>query len=86
MWLLYTHPTDKSKRIDLGVYLSKSPKDPYAWSNLLIIYDGPSGYSDLAYMDDGWFVCLMEFGLEKETEQTASVLFSYSEVRKGTGG
>lgn len=85
-WLLFTHPTYKSKRIHLGVYVSKSPKDPYAWSNLWIIYNGPSGYSDLAYMDDGWFVCLIERGLEKETEQTASVLFRYNEVRKGTGG
>lgn len=84
-WLLYTHPTDKSKRINLDVYLNKSPKDPYAWSNPWIIYNGPSGYSNLAYMDDGWFVCLMECGLEKETEQIAYVLLSYNEVRRGTG-
>lgn len=26
-WLLSTHQTDESKRINLGVYLNKSPKD-----------------------------------------------------------
>ncbi|XP_073322683.1 sialidase-3-like [Pagrus major] len=82
-WLLYTHPSDLSNRINLGVYLNKSPQDPNAWSKPWIINSGPSGYSDLAYIEDGWFACLMECGAQKETEQIACEVFHYSQVEKG---
>ncbi|XP_051241638.1 sialidase-3-like [Dicentrarchus labrax] len=82
-WLLFTHPSDKSSRINLGVYLNKSPSDPKAWSKPWIINKGPSGYSDLAYIGDGWFACLMERGEQKEIEQIASIVFSYNEVNQG---
>ncbi|XP_068178451.1 sialidase-3-like [Antennarius striatus] len=84
-WLLFTHPSDKSKRINLGVYLNKSPTDPYAWSKPWIISSGPSGYSDLAYIHDGWFACLVERGEQRETEQIACVVFHYDEVKRGIG-
>ncbi|XP_071329407.1 sialidase-3-like [Trachinotus anak] len=84
-WLLFTHPSDRSKRIDLGVYLNKSPQDPKAWSKPWIINRGPSGYSDLVYIDHGWFVCLMERGEKTETEQIACVAFSYDHIKKGIG-
>lgn len=82
-WLLYTHPTDKSKRIHLGVYLNKSPRDPNAWSDPWIVKSGPSGYSDLVYIDDGWFACLMDCGVQHKTEQIACVVFHYNENKKG---
>ncbi|XP_053191957.1 sialidase-3-like [Scomber japonicus] len=81
-WLLYSHPTDKHKRVNLGVYLNKSPQDPTKWSKPLIINYGPSGYSDLAYIDDGWFVCLMECGEKTEVEQIACEIFSYNDVEQ----
>ncbi|XP_026025074.1 sialidase-3-like [Astatotilapia calliptera] len=81
-WLLFTHPTSKSRRIDLGVYLNKSPRDPKAWSQPCIINDGPSGYSDLAYIDDGCFACLFECGQKEIHEQIASVVFSYKDITK----
>ncbi|KAL3996330.1 adenosylhomocysteinase [Sarotherodon galilaeus] len=81
-WLLFTHPTSKSRTIDLGVYLNKSPRDPKAWSNPCIINNGLSGYSDLAYIDDGWFACLFECGNQKIHEQIASVVFSYKDITK----
>lgn len=84
-WLLFTHPNDKEKRIHLGVYLNRSPKAPSAWSNPWIINSGHSGYSDLAYLGDGQFACLMECGEQTETEKIASVVFSYSEVKQGIG-
>lgn len=84
-WLLFTHPSDKSKRVNLGVYLNKSPRETNAWSKPWVINRGPSGYSDLAYIDDGWFACLMECGVSTETEQIASVIFNYKEVKQGTG-
>ncbi|KAK2838142.1 hypothetical protein Q5P01_015354 [Channa striata] len=67
-WLLYSHPTHKCRK-DLGVYLNESPPDPSKWSKPWIINPGPSGYSDLVYMGDGWFACLMERGEKIETEQ-----------------
>ncbi|CAI5680076.1 unnamed protein product [Oreochromis niloticus] len=81
-WLLFTHPTSKSRTIDLGVYLNKSPRDPKAWNNPCIINDGLSGYSDLAYIDDGWFACLFECGKHEIHEQIASVVFSYEDITK----
>uniref|UniRef100_A0A669CNJ0 exo-alpha-sialidase n=1 Tax=Oreochromis niloticus TaxID=8128 RepID=A0A669CNJ0_ORENI len=79
-WLLFTHPTSPKDRIDLGVYLNKSPHDPKAWSEPYIINEGPSGYSDLAYIDDGWFACLFECGQHKIHEQIASVVFHYEAI------
>ncbi|KAG7236757.1 hypothetical protein INR49_029525, partial [Caranx melampygus] len=79
-WLLFTHPSSQSRRIDLGVYLNKCPQDPDAWSRPWIINPGPSGYSDLAYTEDGWFVCLVESGEKTEIEQIASLVFSYNDI------
>ncbi|KAM7009326.1 sialidase-3-like [Tautogolabrus adspersus] len=84
-WLLFSHPSSKSTRSDLGVYLNESPQDPKAWSKPWIINKGPSGYSDLAYIDDGWFACLMERGEVSEIEQIACKVFSYQEVKQGIG-
>ncbi|CAJ1053519.1 sialidase-3-like [Xyrichtys novacula] len=83
-WLLFTHPST-TKRTELAVYLNKSPSDPNAWSKPWIINSGPSAYSDLAYIGDGWFACLMERGQQSEIEQIACKVFSYSDVEKGTG-
>ncbi|XP_022622610.1 sialidase-4-like [Seriola dumerili] len=84
-WLLFTHPSHKSRRIDLGVYLNKSPQDPNAWSKPWVINHGPSGYSDLAYIDDGWFAFLVECGKKTELEQIASVVVSYKDIKHGIG-
>ncbi|KAF1395106.1 hypothetical protein PFLUV_G00008110 [Perca fluviatilis] len=84
-WLLFSHPSDKSKRVNLGVYLNTSPGSSNAWSKPYIIHSGPSGYSDLAYIDDGWFACLMECGKRCETEQIAVKFFDYKDVKQGIG-
>ncbi|KAI3352455.1 hypothetical protein L3Q82_005409 [Scortum barcoo] len=84
-WLLYTHPNDKFERKEIAVYLNESPQDRNAWSKPWIIYNGPSAYSDLAYIGDGWFACLMECGKKEYTEQIALKIFNYSDVKQGTG-
>ncbi|XP_049900093.1 sialidase-3-like [Epinephelus moara] len=86
-WLLFTHPSSKSKRTKLGVYLNRSPgeQNVNAWSKPWVINPGPSGYSDVAYIDDGCFACLMECGKNSEIEQIACRLFSYNEVIQGIG-
>ncbi|XP_005813128.1 sialidase-4-like [Xiphophorus maculatus] len=90
-WLLFSHPTKQKsdwERLDLGVYLSTSPvrsvgEFNLVWSQPWVINKGPSGYSDLAYIEDGWFACLMECGEKTATEEIACQVFSYDEILKG---
>lgn len=84
-WLLYSHPTSKSKRVDLGVYVNKSPLDSSAWSEPWIMNKGPSGYSELAYLGDGYFACLMECGETSEIEQIACASFSFQQISQSIG-
>ncbi|XP_056586984.1 sialidase-3.1 [Triplophysa dalaica] len=78
-WLLYSHPTNKNKRKDLGVYLNKSPLNASGWSQPWIINRGPSGYSDLTRYEQN-FACLVECGEESELEEIAFVEFKLSDV------
>ncbi|XP_027880526.1 sialidase-4-like isoform X1 [Xiphophorus couchianus] len=90
-WLLFSHPTKQKsdwESLHLGVYLSTSPVRSIqnlnlVWSQPWVINKGPSGYSDLAYIEDGWFACLMECGEKTATEEIACQVFSYDEILKG---
>ncbi|XP_059398046.1 sialidase-3-like isoform X3 [Carassius carassius] len=77
--LLYSHPTDEHKRNNLGIYVNKSPPDPDQWTPINPnIYNGPSGYSDLAECENrGYIACLMECGEKKETEKIDFKFFKY---------
>lgn len=80
-WLLFMHPTSKSCRRDMGVYLNRSPLHSSGWDKPKIIHTGPSGYSDLAYNGDkDTFSGLMECGKETELEQIAFVTFTLNDV------
>ncbi|KAL2094701.1 hypothetical protein ACEWY4_009420 [Coilia grayii] len=80
-WLLYTHPTDRKKRRDLGVYLNRSPLRGCQWEMPWIIHRGPSGYSDLAYCEDtDTFACLMECGEESELEEIAFMQLEFKNM------
>uniref|UniRef100_A0A3P9PPT7 exo-alpha-sialidase n=1 Tax=Poecilia reticulata TaxID=8081 RepID=A0A3P9PPT7_POERE len=89
-WLLFSHPTNQRsdwERLDLGVYVSTSPvrsvgEFNLVWSQPWVINQGTSGYSDLTYIEDGWFACLMECG-EKSANEIACRVFSYEELLKG---
>ncbi|XP_076836940.1 sialidase-3-like isoform X2 [Brachyhypopomus gauderio] len=75
-WLLYSHPTSRRTRKDLGIYLNKSPLCSTGWGKPWIIHHGPSGYSDLTRCEeDKLFACLMECGKRSETEEIAFVEF-----------
>lgn len=64
-WLLYSHPTSKHERVDLGIYLNRSPLKPTGWNQPWIINQGPSGYSDLAVCQGTHaFGCLFECGVD----------------------
>uniref|UniRef100_A0A8C5EEM4 exo-alpha-sialidase n=1 Tax=Gouania willdenowi TaxID=441366 RepID=A0A8C5EEM4_GOUWI len=50
-WVVYSHPTSSTARKDMGVFLSLFPRDPHSWHGPWVIYEGPSAYSDLAYLE-----------------------------------
>ncbi|XP_040007380.1 sialidase-3-like isoform X2 [Xiphias gladius] len=80
-WLLFMHPTNRSSRRDMGVYLNRSPLHSSGWDRPRIIHSGPSGYSDLAYNGDkDQFSCLIECGKESELEQIAFMSFTLNDV------
>ncbi len=64
--LLFTSPTDSSQRVGLGVRLSVD--DGLAWSEPVVLYEGPSAYSDLAALGDGAVGVLYEAGVETPYE------------------
>ncbi|KAM7374266.1 hypothetical protein PAMP_006934 [Pampus punctatissimus] len=80
-WLLFMHPTNKSKRRDMGVYLNRSPLHSSGWDKPSIIHSGPCGYSDLTYNGDkDQFSCLIECGKANEFEQIAFMSFALNDV------
>ncbi|XP_066454299.1 sialidase-4-like [Eleutherodactylus coqui] len=92
-WVLYSHPTSAQNRVNLGVYLSPYPKDSDSWTSPWIIYEGPSAYSDLAYIEiqSGElgamktapiivFGCLYENGIKSPYEQISFSMFTLYEV------
>ncbi|XP_056329746.1 sialidase-4 [Danio aesculapii] len=87
-WVVYSHPACPNARRDLGVYLSLLPRDPDSWSGPWIIYDGPSAYSDLAYVDlmssDApgvtVFACLFESGTKTAYDEISFCIFTLYEL------
>nr|XP_053781244.1 sialidase-3 isoform X2 [Desmodus rotundus] len=79
-WLLYSHPTSKKRRANLGIYLNRTPLEAACWSPPWILHCGPCGYSDLAALEDGLFACLFECGTKRECEQIAFRLFTDREI------
>ncbi|XP_039202377.1 sialidase-3-like isoform X1 [Crotalus tigris] len=84
-WLMFSHPTSRKKREDLGIYLNPSPMEQSSWLSPWILHKGPSGYSDLAVCDDGespTFACIFECGESKEYEEIAFYIFTQEELMK----
>lgn len=80
-WLVYSHPTSKKKRINLGIYYNPNPLEENCWSRPWILNCGPSGYSDLAVVEEqGLLACLFECGKRHEDEQIDFCLFSDQKV------
>ncbi|MBN3298489.1 NEUR4 protein, partial [Amia calva] len=87
-WVVYSHPTFPSARLDLGVYLSLFPRDPDSWSEPWVIYEGPSAYSDLAYLELPTantppavaFACLFENGTRTPYEEISFSIFTLYEL------
>ncbi|XP_072557591.1 sialidase-4 isoform X1 [Paramormyrops kingsleyae] len=87
-WVVYSHPTWPSGRQDLGVHLSPFPRDPDSWSPPWVIYQGPSAYSDLAYLEPaapasplaGAFACVFESGSLTPYDQISFCVFTLHEL------
>uniref|UniRef100_H0V9V1 Sialidase-4 n=2 Tax=Cavia porcellus TaxID=10141 RepID=H0V9V1_CAVPO len=90
-WLLYSHPAGHRARIRMGIYLSRSPLDPQSWTEPWVIYEGPSGYSDLATLGSVpgptlAFACLFESGSRVSYEDISFCMFSLGEVLENVSG
>lgn len=58
--LLFSNPAHPSKRVQLTVRASLD--DGQTWPLSRVLFQGPSGYSDLAVLKDGRIGCLFEAG------------------------
>ncbi|XP_004637505.1 sialidase-4 [Octodon degus] len=90
-WLLYSHPVGHRARIHMGIYLSRSPLDPQSWTEPWVIYEGPSGYSDLATLGSVpgsalAFACLFESGARASYDDISFCMFSLQEVLENVSG
>uniref|UniRef100_A0ACB8FFH0 Uncharacterized protein n=1 Tax=Sphaerodactylus townsendi TaxID=933632 RepID=A0ACB8FFH0_9SAUR len=84
-WLLFSHPTGRRKRVDLGIYLNTTPLVKGSWKDPWVLNEGPSGYSDLVACEESGsvlFGCLFESGVSSELEEIAFQLFSDTELLK----
>ncbi|XP_062242628.1 sialidase-4 [Platichthys flesus] len=88
-WVVYSHPTWTTARKDLGVFLSLFPRDPDSWRGPWVIYEGPSAYSDLAYLElppspgappAVAFACLFECGARTAYEEICFSIFTLYEL------
>ncbi|XP_040044255.2 sialidase-4 [Gasterosteus aculeatus] len=88
-WVVYSHPTWTTGRRDLGVFLSLFPRDPDSWRGPWVIYEGPSAYSDLAYLELApsvgappavAFACLFECGTKTAYDEICFSIFTLYEL------
>ncbi|NXO30993.1 NEUR4 protein, partial [Cisticola juncidis] len=91
-WILYSHPTSPMSRVNMGVHLSTFPRDAESWTEPWVIYEGPSAYSDLAYLELPFrdapvaggtaiaFACLYENGMRSPYEQISFSMFTLHDV------
>ncbi|XP_012617895.1 sialidase-4 [Microcebus murinus] len=84
-WLLYSHPAGLRARLHMGIRLSRAPLDPHSWTEPWVIYEGPSGYSDLVSIGPSpvgalAFACLYESGARTSYEEISFCMFSLREV------
>ncbi|XP_023128943.2 sialidase-4 [Amphiprion ocellaris] len=88
-WVVYSHPTWTTARKDLGVFLSLFPRDPDSWRGPWVIYEGPSAYSDLAYLELSpspgappavAFACLFECGTKTAYDEICFSIFTLYEL------
>lgn len=88
-WVAYSHPTWTTARKDLGVFLSLFPRDPDSWRGPWVIYEGPSAYSDLAYLElppspgappAVAFACLFECGTKTAYDEICFSVFTLYEL------
>ncbi|KAM9318683.1 sialidase-4 [Pholidichthys leucotaenia] len=88
-WVVYSHPTWTTARRDLGIFLSLFPRDPDSWRGPWVIYEGPSAYSDLAYLELSpspgtppalAFACLFECGTKTAYDEICFSIFTLYEL------
>uniref|UniRef100_A0A8C8S784 exo-alpha-sialidase n=1 Tax=Pelusios castaneus TaxID=367368 RepID=A0A8C8S784_9SAUR len=80
--LLFSHPTGNERK-DLGIYRNLSPLEEGKWEGPCLLYNGPSGYSDLAVCQGPplLFGCLFECGKVHPYEEIAFQLFNEQKLQ-----
>uniref|UniRef100_A0A8D0DM88 exo-alpha-sialidase n=1 Tax=Salvator merianae TaxID=96440 RepID=A0A8D0DM88_SALMN len=81
--LIFSHPTSRHKRLDLGIYLNTSPLEHDSWRLFWQLHKGPSGYSDLVVWQEEkklLFGCFFECGQSNSDEEIAFQLFTLPQL------
>ncbi|KAI4877586.1 hypothetical protein NFI96_011422 [Prochilodus magdalenae] len=86
-WAVYAHPSGPGRH-NMGLYLNVRPRDPDSWTGPWVIFEGPSAYSDLAYLEvqpDGAppvtaFACLFENGARTAYDEISFCIFTLFEL------
>ena len=76
--VLFSNPASGKKRTKMTVRASFD--DCGTWSASLLLHEGPSAYSDLAILGDGFIGCLYESGTSNAYEQIVFARFALSDL------
>ncbi|XP_060702613.1 sialidase-2-like [Hemiscyllium ocellatum] len=83
--ILFSHTTSMESRRDLGIYLCTYQDHPLPWTDPWIICPGPSGYSELAFIEIPGIeiplvACLFECGSTSESDQISFTVSQVDEI------
>lgn len=76
--LLFANPASQSRE-KMTVRLSEDAGQ--TWPRQRVLHAGPSAYSDLCALPDGWYGCLFEFGKKQPYERLAFVRFGLDDLK-----
>jgi len=67
--LIISYPLSYTSRVQMTIYMSYDESE--TWSEEKIVYQGPSGYSEVAVLSDGSIICLFEYGRVQYSDKIA---------------
>ncbi|MFP6581004.1 MAG: sialidase family protein [Candidatus Hydrogenedentota bacterium] len=80
--VLFSNPASETKRENMTVRISRNNGKTWPEERTLVLYEGPSAYSDLAILSDDTYACLYERGNENPYE---TITFSTFELIEFSG-
>lgn len=76
--MLFSNPANKEKRLNMTLKISYD--EGKTWEKSLVLFSGPSAYSDLVKLPDGSIGCLFEAGNENPYEGIVFQVIDLNEV------